>query len=170
MPTMYELSVPIFAQYLTALSANLDKAAALCVAKKIEPAVLTSARLAPDMFPLSRQVQIACDFAKGASARLAGVEVPTWEDNEKSIDDLKARIKKTIDFIQALKPAQFEAAATRDINIKLRGNPVTFKGQPYLTHFAMGHFYFHCTTAYNILRHNGVEIGKGDFIGAIPGM
>jgi hypothetical protein len=165
---MYQASVPVFAQYLEALAAVLDKAAAFCAAKKIEESVLVGARLAPDMFPLSRQVQIACDFAKGASARLAGVEVPSWPDDEKSLSDLKARIAKTLGFIATLKQAEIEASAGRDIKLKVRGNDVTFKGQPYLTNFAMGHFFFHCATAYNILRHNGVEIGKGDFIGKLP--
>ena len=168
--SMHQISVPVFTQYLLALSANLDKAAAFCAAKKIDPAVLVGARLAPDMFPMSRQVQIACDFAKGASARLAGAEVPAWADDEKTFDDLKARIQKTLDFIAGLKPAAFEGAETRDIKIKVRGNDVTFKGLPYLANYAMGHFYFHCTTAYAILRHNGVELGKGDFIGKPPGM
>ncbi len=168
--SMHQISVPVFTQYLLALSANLDKAAAFCTAKKIDPAVLVGARLAPDMFPMSRQVQIACDFAKGASARLAGAEVPAWADDEKTFDDLKARIQKTLDFIAGLKPAAFEGAETRDIKIKVRGNDVTFKGLPYLANYAMGHFYFHCTTAYAILRHNGLELGKGDFIGKPPGM
>lgn len=168
--TMHQLSVPVFTQYLLALSANLDKAAAFCAARKIDPSVLVNARLAPDMFPLSRQVQIACDFAKGASARLAGAEVPAWADDEKTFDELKARIKKTLDFIAGLKAAAFDGAEARDIKIKVRGNDVTFKGFPYLANYAMGHFYFHCTTAYAILRHNGIELGKGDFIGKPPGM
>lgn len=168
--SMHQLSVPVFTQYLLALSSNLDKAAAFCAAKKIEPSVLVNARLAPDMFALARQVQIACDFAKGASARLAGVEVPAWADDEKTFDDLKARIKKTIDFIAALNASAFDGAETRDVKIKVRGNDMTFKGLPYLANYAMGHFYFHCTTAYAILRHNGIDLGKGDFIGKPPGM
>lgn len=168
--SMHQISVPVFNQYLLALTANLDKAAAFCAAKKIDPLVLVNSRLAPDMFPLSRQVQIACDFAKGASARLAGVEVPAWTDDEKTIDELKSRIKKTTDFIAALDPKAFEGADMRDVKIKIRGNDVTFKGLPYLANYAMGHFYFHCTTAYAILRHNGIELGKGDFIGKPPGM
>jgi uncharacterized protein len=168
--SMYQASVPVFVQYLTALSALLDKASALCAAKKIDPLVITGARLAPDMFPLARQIQIACDFAKGATARLAGADVPAWEDNEKSIEDLKGRIKKTLDFVQSFKPAQIDGSEARDIQIKIAGKPVTFKGQPYLLNFAMGHFFFHATTAYNVLRHNGVEIGKGDFIGHVPGL
>jgi uncharacterized protein len=168
--TMYQASVPVFVQYLNALDGLLDKAKAMCAAKKIDETVLTGMRLAPDMFPLARQVQIACDFAKGASARLAGADVPAWDDNEKSIDELRARIRKTVDFIQGFKVAQIAASEERDIKLKIRGNDVTFKGQPYLTNFAMGHFFFHATTAYNILRHNGVEVGKGDFIGQVPGM
>jgi uncharacterized protein len=166
--SMYRASVPVFVQYLTALSANLDKAASHCAAKKIDEAVLAGLRLAPDMFPLSRQVQIACDFAKGATARLAGVDVPSWPDEEKTISDLKARIKKTIDFVQSFKPAQIDGSEGRTIEIKIAGQPVTFKGQPYLVNFALGHFYFHTTTSYNILRHAGVEIGKRDFIGQVP--
>jgi uncharacterized protein len=168
--TMYQASVPVFVQYLNSLEVLLDKAKAMCAAKKIDELVITGSRLAPDMFPLSRQIQIACDFAKGASARLAGADVPAWEDNEKTIDELKARIRKTADFIQGFKTAQIAGSEERDIKLKIRGNDVTFKGQPYLTNFAMGHFFFHMTTAYNILRHNGVEIGKGDFIGQVPGM
>ncbi len=167
--TMYQASVPVFTQYLNALSAILDKAEALCAAKKIDPLVMTSARLAPDMFPMTRQVQIACDFAKGCTARLAGAEVPSWEDNEKTFAELKARIKKTVDFIAGFKPAQIDGSEGRDIKLKIRGNDVTFKGQPYLTNYALGHFYFHCTTTYAILRHNGVEVGKADFIGKVPG-
>jgi uncharacterized protein len=167
--SMYQASVPVFAQYLTALVSLLDKTAALCAAKKIDPLVITGSRLAPDMFPLTRQVQIACDFAKGACARLAGVDVPTWDDKEQTLDELKARIQKTLDFIHSLKPAQIDGSEGRDIHLKIAGNPVVMKGQPYLTNFALGHFYFHATTAYNVLRHNGVEIGKRDFIGKVPG-
>jgi uncharacterized protein len=168
--SMYQASVPVFAQYLTALDHMLEKAAALCVAKKIDEAVFVNLRLAPDMFALARQVQLASDFAKGPTARLAGIEVPGWEDTEKTIPELRARIKKTLDYIHGFKPAQIDGSETRDIHIKLRGNPVTFKGQPYLLNFALGHFNFHVVTAYNIMRHNGVEIGKGDFIGKLPGM
>lgn len=168
--TMYQASVPVFVQYLAALDTLLDKAKTMCAAKKIDEAVIAGARLAPDMFPLSRQVQIACDFAKGASARLAGAGIPTWEDNERSLDDLKTRIAKTLSFIQSLKPEAIAGSANREITLKIRGHDVTFKGQPYLIHFAMGHFFFHTTTAYNILRHNGVDIGKMDFIGQVPGI
>lgn len=168
--SMYQVSVPVFTQYLTALDAMLDKAAAFCAAKKIDETVFTGLRLAPDMFSLARQIQLASDFAKGPTARLAGADIPAWEDTEKTIPELKARIKKTLDFIAGFKPAQIDGSETRDIQIKLRGNPVTFKGQTYLLHFALGHFNFHVVTAYNIMRHNGVEIGKADFIGKLPGM
>jgi hypothetical protein len=164
MPTMYQASVPVFRQMLGALNACIDKAIAHAEAKKIDPAVFPQSRLYPDMLPFTRQITIACDFAKGASARLAGVEVPKFEDTETTLPDLKARIAKTLDFIGTLKPAQFDGAETRDITIPLRGEQQVFKGQPYLLHYAMPNFYFHTTTAYAILRHNGVEIGKADFI------
>lgn len=163
--TMYQASAPRFAAMLKNLSAILDKAAAHAEARKIDPLVLTSARLAPDMFPLSRQVQIACDGAKGAMARLAGVEIPKHEDTEKTFEELKARIAKTVAFIEGFQPAQVDGTEDRDIVLKLRGKDVAFKGMPYLLGFAYPNFYFHVTTAYNILRHNGVELGKGDFLG-----
>jgi hypothetical protein len=168
--TMYQASVPVFVQQLEALSTVLDKAEAHAAARKIDPAVLLSARLFPDMFPLVRQVQIACDFAKGASARLAGVEVPAWEDNERSFGDLRTRIRRTIEFIGMLKPAQIDDSERRTITIKIAGKPVTFEGQPYLVNFALPNFYFHATVAYAILRHNGVELGKRDFVGKVPGL
>jgi uncharacterized protein len=168
--SMYQASVPVLVQHLNALSLVLDKADAFAVAKKIDPSVLLTARLAPDMFPLTRQIQITCDFAKGLAARLAAVDVPAFEDSEKSIPELKARIKKTVDFIQSLKPAQIDGSEDRSIEIKMAGKPVTFKGQPYLVNFAMPNFFFHSAMAYGILRHNGVDLGKRDFMGAIPGM
>lgn len=163
--TMYQASAPRFAAMLKNLSAILDKAAAHAEARKIDPLVLTAARLYPDMFPLSRQVQIACDGAKGAMARLAGVEIPKHEDTEKSFEELKARIAKTVAFIESFQPAQVDGTEDRDIVLKLRGKDVSFKGMPYLLGFAYPNFYFHVTTAYAILRHNGVELGKGDFLG-----
>ncbi len=162
---MYQASAPRFAAMLKNLSAILDKAAAHAEARKIDPLVLTSARLYPDMFPLSRQVQIACDGAKGAMARLAGVEIPKHEDTEKTFEELKARIAKTVAFIESFKPAQVDGTEDRDIVLKLRGKDAAFKGLPYLLGFAYPNFYFHVTTAYSILRHNGVELGKGDFLG-----
>jgi hypothetical protein len=161
---MYHASVPVFRQMLSALGGIIDKTIAHADAKKIDQAVYASARLYPDMFPFSRQIGVATDFAKGASARLAGVDVPKFEDTEVTLADLKARLQKTQDFIATLKPAQFDGAETRDITIQLRAGPTVFKGQPYLLHYAMPNFYFHTTTAYAILRHNGIEIGKPDFI------
>mgnify|MGYP003386359956 FL=1 len=163
--SMYQASIPAFVQTLTGLSKVLDKAEAFCAAKKVDPTVLINSRLAPDMFPLVRQVQIACDFAKGTTSRLAGMEVPSWEDKEATLSDLKARITRTLDYIQGFKAAQIDGTEERDITLKIAGNPVTFKGQFYLVNFAMPNFYFHLTSAYAILRHNGVDLGKGDFLG-----
>jgi hypothetical protein len=163
--SMYQASIPAFMPTLEALSAILDKAERFCAARKIDQSVLVNARLAPDMFPLSRQVQIACDFAKGAGARLAGIDVPSYEDSEKSFPELKARIAKTIAFLRTLAAAQIDGSETRDISIKIGGNPVTFKGQFYLVNFALPNYYFHLTAAYAILRHNGVELSKGDYLG-----
>jgi hypothetical protein len=168
--SMYQASVPVFLQFLKGLSGVLDKAEAHCTAKKIDPGVLTSTRLIVDMFPLTRQIQIATDFAKGVTARLAGAEVPTWEDNEKTLAELKARIAKTITFIEGFKPAQIDGSEARDIALKVGGNAVTFKGQPYLLHFGMPNFFFHTAAAYSILRTNGVDLGKRDFMGPVPGM
>ena len=162
--SMYRASVPVFLQMLPCLSAILDKAAAYAAAKKIEPSVLLNARLAPDMFPLTRQVQIATDFAKGLVARLAGQEPPKYADTETTIDELKARIAKTIAYIKEFKPAQIDGSEEKDINITLGGQPRSFKGENYLVNFAMPNFYFHMTTAYAILRHNGLDIGKGDYM------
>lgn len=168
--SMYQASVPAFTQQLTALADVLAKAEAHASARKIDPAVLVNARLFPDMFPFVRQVQIACDFAKGAAARLAGVDVPAWEDNERTFPELKARVARTLAFVATIKPAQIDGSERREISIKIGGKPVTLEGQPYLVGFALPNFYFHATTAYAILRHNGVELGKRDFIGAVPGL
>jgi uncharacterized protein len=168
--TMYQASVPPFVQILTALSGVLDKGQAYATAKKFDPAILLTARLSPNMFPLSRQVQIACDFAKGASARLAGAEVPSWPDHEKTFAELQERIRKTTDFVQTFKAAQIDGSEDRDVKVSIAGQPVSFKGQPYLIQFVLPNFYFHTTMAYAILRHNGVELGKRDFVGAVPGM
>jgi len=168
--SMYQASVPVFGQILAALGAVLDKAEAHAATKKIDPAVPIGARLAPDMFPLSRQIQIACDFAKGATARLAGTEPPSWTDEEKAFADFKARLRKTADYIQEFKPAQIDGSEGREITLKVGPNMRTFKGQSYLLQFVMPNFLFHSTTAYAILRHNGVELGKRDFMGQVPGM
>jgi hypothetical protein len=162
--SLYDASVPVFRQLLSSLDTIIDKTIAHAEAKKIDPAVFATARLYPDMFPFTKQIDVATDFAKGASARLAGAEVPKFEDTEATLGDAKARLKKTQDFIATLKPAQFDGAETRDITIQLRAGPTIFKGKAYLFHYAMPNFYFHTTTAYAILRHNGIEIGKPDFI------
>ena len=163
--SMYQASVPAFVQTLTVLSAILDKAEAYAAAKKIDPATLVGARLYPDMFPLSRQIQIVCDFAKGATARLSGKDVPSWPDTETTIPELKARIAKTLDFVKGFKPADIDGSEARDISMKVAGNMMEFKGQPYLTGFVLPNLYFHAATAYGILRKNGLEIGKMDFMG-----
>ena len=168
--TMYQASVPVFAQMLKGLSVVLDKAEAHCTAKKIDPVVLTSTRLIADMFPLARQVMIATDFAKGITARLAGVEVPTWEDTGMTIQELKARVQKAIAFVEGFKPAQIDGSEGRDITLKVGPDMRTFKGQPYLLHFGMPNFYFHTAAAYSILRANGIDLGKRDFMGPVPGM
>ena len=164
---MYSLSAPVFVRMLRNLDAVLDKGAAYAAARKIEPAVLVNARLFPDMFPLVTQVRIAGDFAKGAVARLTGSEPPKYEDNEASFDDLKARIAKTIAYVEAFKPEQFEGADTRTVTVKMRGEDKSFDGLTYLANIVLPNFYFHVTTAYDILRHNGVELGKRDFVGPI---
>ena len=162
---MYQASAPRFANTLKNLSAILDKAKSHAEAKKIDEQVLTSSRLFPDMFALARQVQIACDSAKGAVARLAGVEIPKHEDTEKTFDELKDRIARTLVFIASVKAAQIDGSEDKDIVLKIQGKDLPFKGMPYLLGFAWPNFFFHLTTAYNILRHNGIEIGKRDYLG-----
>jgi hypothetical protein len=161
--SMYRASVPVFQQMLACLSAILDKAAAHAAARKIEPQVLLNARLYPDMFSFTRQVQLASDFAKGPVARLAGQEPPKYEDNEASFEELRARIAKTLDFIKEFKPSQIDGSEEREITLMLGGNQRKFKGENYLVNFVLPNFFFHTTTAYAILRHNGVELGKRDF-------
>jgi hypothetical protein len=163
--SMYQASAPRLANTLKNLSAILDKAQIYCDAKKIEPAALTHFRLYPNMLPMKRQVQIACDTAKGAVARLAGVEVPKHEDTEESFAELKARIAKTIAFIESIKPAQIDGSEEKNIHLKLGAVEVDWKGMQYLLGHALPNFYFHVVTAYDILRHNGVELGKRDYIG-----
>ncbi len=165
--SMYQALVPVFLRTLGALSGILDKTAAHASQRKIEPSVLLNTRLFPDMFPFVRQVQLAADFAKGAGARLAGIEVPKFADTEATFDELKARIANTMDFVKTLTPAQIDGSENRDITIPIGGQPQSFKGQPYLLHFALPNFFFHATTAYDILRHCGVEVGKRDFIGPL---
>lgn len=163
--SMYQASAPRFANALRNLSAILDKAQAYAEAKKLDPAVPGGLRLIADMFPLARQVQIACDTAKGAVARLAGVDIPKHEDTEKTIPELKARIAKTIDFVESLPAAKIDGSEEREVVLKMRGQDTKLNGLQYLFGQACPNFYFHVTTAYNILRANGVEIGKRDFIG-----
>jgi uncharacterized protein len=167
--SMSQASIPVFEIGLAALSNVLDKAVAYAGAKKFEPAVFLQSRLAPDMFALTRQVQIACDQAKNGLSRLAGVEPPRFEDNEATIDDLKARIAKTLAYIKTLDSKPVDGAGAREITFPL--GPVHkghMKGDDYLTHFMLPNFYFHLSAAYAILRHCGVDIGKQDFLGAIP--
>ncbi len=162
---MHRASVPAFVQILSALSLVLDKAAAHCAAKKIDPSVLLGARLFPDMLPFSKQVQITCDFAKNTLARLSGTEPAKFADDEKSFDELKARIAKTLDIVKATKPEAVDGSESRDLTVPVGGQPMTFKGETYLVNVALPNFYFHAATAYDILRHNGVELGKRDFLG-----
>jgi len=163
--SMYQVAVPVFVKTLGNLAAILDKGAAFAAARKVEPSVLLGYRLAPDMLSLTRQVQIASDHAKRAPARLAGIEAPVYEDNEASFADLKLRIAKTIAFINTLQPGQIDGSEAREITLKLGGSSQTLSGQAYLLHNALPNFFFHVTTAYAILRHCGVEVGKKDFIG-----
>ncbi len=165
--SMYQTSVLVMQRLMKNLIGIIEKAEAHCAAKKIDPEVLVNDRLAPDMFPLKRQVQIASDMAKMAAARLAGVDkdAPKWEDNETTLPELKARLQKSIDYIGTFKPAQIDGSEMKDIALTIGGQPKTLKGHQYLMTHAYPHFYFHLATAYNILRHNGVEIGKGDFVG-----
>ena len=163
--SMYQASVPRFVNILGNLSAILDKAQAHVDAKKLDHSSLTGFRLFPDMLPMTKQVQIACDTAKGLVARLAGVEIPVFEDNESSLADLKARIAKTIAFIQTIKPEQLDGTEDKDIVIKRGEKETHYKGMQFLLGHAVPNVYFHVTTTYNVLRHNGVEIGKRDYLG-----
>lgn len=163
--SMYTISIPVLIRQLDNLSVLLDKGARHAEAKKFDPAVLINARLAPDMFALSRQVQIATDNAKGAAARLAGIEIPKYEDTETSFDELQARIAKTIAFLRGIRPEQLEGSEERAVMVKTRAAELHFKGRDYLLNFALPNVFFHVTTTYAILRHNGVEIGKTDYLG-----
>jgi uncharacterized protein len=165
--SMYQASVPAFLQMLNSLSVILGKAEAFAAERKIDPAVLLGYRLAPDMFPLTRQVQIATDHAKGCCARLAGVDVPKYADDETSFADLRARIARTIAFVQGFKPGDIDGSEERDLTITAGPRELRFTGQQYLVNFVLPNFYFHVTTAYNILRHCGLPIGKRDYLGAV---
>jgi hypothetical protein len=164
--TMPALTIDIFTHTLGNLSAILEKGTALAAARKFDSAVLVTSRLAPDMLPLARQVQIACDTAKKGAARLAGVEAPPFEDNEKTIEELRTRIAKTIDYLKTLPASAFEGAEDRDIKVPAGERTLEFKGLAYVQRWILPNLFFHVTTAYNILRHNGVEIGKRDFLGS----
>ena len=165
--SIYDFSIPVLARGLTNMSAILDKAAAHAAAKKFDPTVLAQSRLFPDMHPLVRQVQIACDTAKGAAARLAGIEVPKHEDNEATLAELKARIAKTVDFLKSVNRDRLKDAESRDIEIKFPNGSWKFTGIAYLADFVLPNFYFHVSMVYALLRKSGVEIGKGDFLGEL---
>lgn len=164
--SMYQASIPTFLRYLDNLSAILKKGEAYAAAKKIDPSVLVQARLFPDMFPLVRQVQIACDIVKGGAGRLSGGTVPSFEDKEASFEELQARIEKTKAFVQSVSAPQVDGSESREIKLSVGGRELAFKGQDYLLGFVLPNLFFHVTTAYAILRHNGVELGKGDYLGA----
>jgi hypothetical protein len=163
--SLYQVSVPAFLRIFGNLSKILEKAEAWAEARKIDPSVLLQARLAPDMFALPRQVQIASDTAKGAVARLAGIEIPRYADTEASFAELRERIAKTVAFIEGVPPAEVDAGEQRSITLKLAGKEVQFTGPSYLFHFALPNFHFHVAAAYLILRHNGLDVGKMDFLG-----
>lgn len=165
--SMYQASVPPIIKSLTNLRAVLEKAATHAESKKIDPSVLVNARLYPDMFPLSRQVQIATDTAKGGASRLAGKEVPKYEDNEATFPELVARIDKTIALLETFKPDDIDGSEDNTITLPMHDRTLTFKGLPYLLDYVLPNVYFHVTTAYAILRHNGVEVGKKDFLGKV---
>ncbi|HTO40162.1 MAG TPA: DUF1993 domain-containing protein [Rhizomicrobium sp.] len=165
--TFYEAAIPQLVRMLGNLSAVLDKAAAHAKAKNIDPKALLDARLVPDMYPFSRQVQMATDSAKGAAARLGGIDIPSFPDTEASFDELKTRIAKTIEFINSIPAEKFAGAEDRTVELKTPNRTLTFTGRAYLSGFVQPNFFFHATTAYALLRHNGVEIGKMDFLGAV---
>jgi hypothetical protein len=165
--SLYDVSIPIFTLSLNNLAAILDKAANHAEAKKVDPKALPAARLIVDMLPLSAQIQIACDTAKGAAARLAGVDVPKHEDTESTLPELKTRVAKTLEFIKSIKPEQLQGAETREIILQFPQNTLKFTGMNYLTNFVLPNFFFHLTMAYALLRKNGVELGKRDFLGPI---
>jgi hypothetical protein len=165
--SIYDISIPVLCRALTNLTAILDKAAAHAAAKKYDSAVLTQLRLFPDMHPLARQVQIACDTAKGAAARLAGVDIPKHEDKETTLDELKQRIAKTLDFLGTVTPEQVNGAAARSIEIKFPNGAWKFTALDYVTEFVVPNLYFHESMVYALLRESGVEIGKTDFLGPL---
>ncbi len=163
--SMHAASAPVLKRSLTALAAILDKAAAHCAACNITESAMLQARLFPDMFAFAKQVQVAADFAKSGVARLAGVEPPRFEDTEQTFAELKARVEKTIAYIETFTPGQIDGSEDRQVSYMMGKYPIDMKGQAYLLGFILPNFFFHYTTAYNLLRHNGVAVGKGDFIG-----
>lgn len=163
--TMYQASIPVFIRMLENLSSILDKAAAHAERKNIDPAIFINARLAPDMYPLSRQIQIATDMVKGCAARLSVTEIPSYEDNESTFPELQARIAKTVTFLQSVKAEQLNGSEERTVTLKIHGRDTDLAGVTYLLNYVLPNFYFHITTAYAILRHNGLELGKKDFVG-----
>ena len=165
--SLYDVSIPVFTLSLNNLGVILNKAASHATDKKVDPKVLAGARLIIDMLPLSSQIQIACDAAKGAAARLAGIEVPKHEDTETTLAELEARVAKTLEFIKTIKPEQLQGAETREVVLQFPQGALKFTGINYLTNFALPNFFFHVTTAYAILRKNGVDLGKRDFLGPI---
>jgi len=163
--SMHSASVPIFARMLGNLLTWLDKAEAHATARKFDPSVYLASRLAPDMLPFTNQIQIACDAVKFGVARLSGVEAPKFADDEASLADLRTRVRKTIDFIQSVPAAQIDGTEDKDVVVPRRDGSMTLKGEAYLKNFVLPNFFFHVTTTYSLLRHNGVELGKGDFLG-----
>jgi len=162
--SMHSASVPLFVRQFNAMLMWLDKAQAHAEARKFDSANYLGLRLAPDMLPFTKQIQIACDIAKGCAARLAGQEIPKWDDTEASLDDLRARIRKTIDYVQSVPAAAFEGSEEREVVLTMRSGEVRYSGQDYLRHFVLPNVFFHATTTYALLRHAGVELGKRDFL------
>ncbi|RQP23795.1 DUF1993 domain-containing protein [Piscinibacter terrae] len=165
--SMHSASVPIFVRMFNNLLTWLDKAEAHAAAKKFEPTVLLGARLAPDMLPFTKQIQIASDAAKFGVARLAGIEAPKFEDNEATLDELRERIRKTIAFVESVPADKINGSEDHDITVPRRDGPIVVKGEPYLKNFVLPNFFFHVTTAYALLRHNGVDLGKSDYLGPL---
>lgn len=165
--SIYDISIPVLTRGLGNLSSILDKAAAHAAARKFDPAALAQARLFPDMFPLTRQVQITCDTAKGAAGRLAGIDIPKHEDTETTFDELKQRIAKTLDFVKSVKAEQMKGAEGKTIELKFPNRTITFTGLSYLVDFVLPNFFFHESMTYALLRSSGVEVGKMDFLGSV---
>jgi hypothetical protein len=163
--SMHAMSHDVFKKALTQLLHIMEKGVANAQARNFDVSVLVNARLAPDMFPFVKQIQLTSDFAKNSLARLAGIDPPKFEDSETTMDELVARVKKTLDYIGTVSPAALDGSETRDIRIPLRDRTLEMKGLPYLQNWAIPNFFFHYVTAYNLLRHNGVDVGKRDFLG-----